>query len=185
MSLTQIFSSLNLFFLVSHETLIILQRAARKIHLRAYQCICYNYKKLAQKCYNSTSLSLFWPKSSNLISKSSKYWNLEILKFVTDIFKVKIGFSLSTWIVFSNLSKTILLVNKFAVQAIGCKGQGKNNGSVCKNNNLGSRKLSLRVMQNMYSPNRFYVTFPHDDSWNFVKIWDLIKKFNTYIFIQT
>ena len=95
---------------------------------------------------------------------------------MTDIFKVKIGFSLSTWIVFSNLSKTILLVNKFAVQAIGCKVQGKNNGSVGKNNNLGSRKLSLRVMQNMYSPNRFYITFPHDNSWNFVKILNLIKK---------
>ena len=65
---------------------------------------------------------------------------------------------------------------KFAVQALRFKRQGKNNGSVVKNKNLGSQKLSLRVMQNMYSPNRFYITFPHDNSWNFLKIWDLIKK---------
>ena len=55
-------------------------------------------------------------------------------------------------------------MNKFAVQAIRFKRQGKNNGSVGKNKNLGSQKLSLRVMQNMYSPNRFYITFRHGDS---------------------
>ena len=60
--------------------------------------------------------------------------------------------------------KAILFMIKFAVQAIRFKRQGKNNGSVVKNKNLGSQKLSLRVMQNMYSPNRFYITFPHDDS---------------------
>ena len=31
-------------------------------------------------------------------------------------------------------------------------------------------------MQNIYSPNRFYTTFPHDDSQNFVEILNLIKK---------
>ena len=54
--------------------------------------------------------------------------------------------------------------------------KAKSNKSVSKNKNFGSWKLSLRVMQNMYSPNRFYITFPHDNSWNFVKILNLIKK---------
>ena len=36
-------------------------------------------------------------------------------------------------------------------------------GLKCKNKSLGPRKLSLRVMQNIYSPNRLYLTFPHDN----------------------
>ena len=31
-------------------------------------------------------------------------------------------------------------------------------------------------MQNIYSPNRFYTTFLHDNSWIFVKTLNLIKK---------
>ena len=31
-------------------------------------------------------------------------------------------------------------------------------------------------MQNIFSPYRFYVTFQHDDSWNFDKILNVIKK---------
>ena len=29
---------------------------------------------------------------------------------------------------------------------------------------FGFRKPSLRVMENIYAPNRFYLTFPNDDS---------------------
>ena len=41
---------------------------------------------------------------------------------------------------------------------------------------IGSRKQSLRVMQSTYSSNRFYLTFPRDDSWNFGKVLSVIKK---------
>ena len=56
--------------------------------------------------------------------------------------------------------KTKRLANKFAVPARGFKRQGKNNGRLGRNKNLGSRKPSLRVKQNIYSPNRLYITFP-------------------------
>ena len=44
-----------------------------------------------------------------------------------------------------------------------------------QNNNLGSRIQSLRIVQNIYSPNRFYLTFTNDNSWNFDKIVNVIK----------
>ena len=31
-------------------------------------------------------------------------------------------------------------------------------------------------MQNIYSPNRFYLTFPHDNSWSFDRILNLLNK---------
>ena len=40
---------------------------------------------------------------------------------------------------------------------------------------LGPGKLSLGVMQNIYSPNRFYLTFPHYNSRNSDKILNMIK----------
>ena len=42
-----------------HETLIILQPAARETHARAYQCIWDNYIKFSQKYYSFTTL-LIW-----------------------------------------------------------------------------------------------------------------------------
>ena len=39
--------------------------------------------------------------------------------------------------------------------------------------NLGPSKLSLRVMQNIHSPNRFLKTLPHDSSWSFDKILNI------------
>ena len=89
--------------------------------------------------------------------------------------KLKLFSHLSTWIIFSNLSKK----HKFAVQARGFKQTRQRimaKISVGKNKNLGSRRLSLRVMQKMYSPNRFHTTFRHGNSWNFVKTLNLIKK---------
>ena len=50
-----------------------------------------------------------------------------------------------------------------------------------------SRKQSLRIKQNiysLYSPNRFYFTFQHDDSWNFDKILNAVRKNNIYYFIK-
>ena len=44
-----------------------------------------------------------------------------------------------------------------------------------KNESLGRRRESLRVMQNTYSPIRFYLTFPSDGSRNFDKILNVIK----------
>ena len=42
---------------------------------------------------------------------------------------------------------------------------------------LGSRKQSvMRSKTYIYSPNKFYLTFPHDESWNFDKILNVIKK---------
>ena len=52
-----------------------------------------------------------------LKSQSAKYWNLK--KFVTEIVKVNIG--LSTGLM--SYRKTILLVNKFAIQARESKQQ--------------------------------------------------------------
>ena len=42
---------------------------------------------------------------------------------------------------------------------------------------LGPRKLSLRIMQNFNSLNRFYLTFLHVDSWNFDKILNVLKNY--------
>ena len=53
------FLKLDLFFLVSHETLIILERAARKTHPRASLCIWDNYIKFIQKCWKYTTLSIW------------------------------------------------------------------------------------------------------------------------------
>ena len=53
-----------------------------------------------------------------------------------------------------------------------------------KNKNVGSRKQSLRIKQNLYSPNRFYFIFQHDDSWNFDKILNAVRKNNIYYFIK-
>ena len=39
-------------------------------------------------------------------------------------------------------------------------------------------------MENIYSPNRFNSTFPHHDSWNFEKMFKIIKKSNIYALIQ-
>ena len=44
-----LFLKLDLFFLVSHDTLKILQQATRKTHPRAYKCISDNYTIFAQK----------------------------------------------------------------------------------------------------------------------------------------
>ena len=41
----------------------------------------------------------------------------------------------------------------------------------------------MRVTQNMYSPNRFYLTFRRDNSWDFDEILNVIKK-NIHAFIQ-
>ena len=51
------FAVTNLFFLDSHENLIILLRATRKTHPRTFQSIWDNYVILAQNYYNFTSLS--------------------------------------------------------------------------------------------------------------------------------
>ena len=48
--------------------------------------------------------------------------------------------------------------------------------TLTQNKNPGPRKLSLRVMQNIYSPNRFYLTFPHGNFRSFDKILNIIKK---------
>ena len=39
-------------------------------------------------------------------------------------------------------------------------------------------------MQNIYLPNRIYLTFVNGDSWNFDKILKHNKKSNIYVFIQ-
>ena len=44
-----------------------------------------------------------------------------------------------------------------------------------KNRHLGPKKLSKRVMQNIYSPIKFYLTFPHDNSWTLDKILNMTK----------
>ena len=59
---------------------------------------------------------LFFLKSTNLILKCAKYWNLQT--FVTEIFKVQIGLSPELMI-----QKPILPANKFAIQARGSKRQ--------------------------------------------------------------
>ena len=79
--------------------------------------------------------------------------------------------------------KTIPPANKFVIQARGSKqlniSQKHKNmaqnlfpneckgiiqfGCQGKNKNLVSRKQSLRVTQNIYSPNQFYLTFRHDN----------------------
>ena len=56
--------------MAAHKTLIILQRASRKIYLRAYQCIWDNYIIFAQKYYNFTTLSI-WVVYTSLVSKSA------------------------------------------------------------------------------------------------------------------
>ena len=39
-------------------------------------------------------------------------------------------------------------------------------------------------MQNIYSPDRFYLTFPHDGSGHFDKILNIKKILDIYAFIQ-
>ena len=65
------FLQLNLPFLASHKTPIILQRATRKTHPRAYQCISGNYIIFAQKCYHSTSLSIWVVFTHTFVSKNA------------------------------------------------------------------------------------------------------------------
>ena len=51
----------------------------------------FSYNRVPSAWKYFRSLCWGWPKSKNLLSKSSKYWNLQ--NFVTEIFKVTIGFS--------------------------------------------------------------------------------------------
>ena len=37
-------------------------------------------------------------------------------------------------------------------------------------------KTVLNAKQNIYSPNRFHLTFPHDESGNFDKFLNVMKK---------
>ena len=48
--------------------------------------------------------------------------------------------------------------------------------TLTQNKNPGPRKLSSRVMQNIYSPNRFYLTFSYGNFWSFDKILNITKK---------
>ena len=51
---------LNLYsFFVSHKAVIILQQQKEHIQEKAYQCLWNNYIIFAQKCYNSTTLSMW------------------------------------------------------------------------------------------------------------------------------
>ena len=49
-----------------------------------------------------------------------------------------------------------------------------------KNKNLGPRDLSLQVMQNIFSPNRFFKTSPHDNS-QILEKFQQIKKLYLYL----
>ena len=122
---------------------------------------------------------------------------------MTENFKVKTGLSPELKSdIFEIYRKSILPVNKPAIQVRGPtdKRWHRNRKSrhiiifpnACKaiiylwtlrpKKHVGSRKHSLRVTQNIYLPNRFYLTFPNDNFWNFDETLNVIK--NVYAFIQ-
>ena len=112
---------------------------------------------------------------------------------MTSIFKVKIGLSPWThgWYI-RIYRRTILQINsqfrpenpndkiwyrnRKMYHIILFQINAKLSPSLRKNGNLGFRKSTLRVIQNIHSPNRFYLTFPHDDSSNFDQILNVIKE---------
>ena len=92
------------------------------------------------------------------------------------IFKVTIGFSFDFMKnIFQFIKKpNFLWINSWFRPEF--KWQDKKMEVKVEIKSLCPRKPFFRVMQSIYSPNRFYITFRHDDSWNFVQILHSIKK---------
>ena len=110
----------------------------------------FRSRKIRTTKYGIETPSYLGPKLWNLVP--NEYKTIESLAD----FKAKIKTDCMFLSCHARFSESV-----FVYELSGC---GFESRCSHKNKNLGLRELSLQVMQNIYSPNRFYLSSPQDNS---------------------